>query len=261
MDYRVIVVDNASSDGTGQLVSENYPRVQLICNTENLGFAAANNIAIRNSSSCYIILLNSDCQVYPGSLDSLVDFMEKHGQAAIAGPGIINSDGTMQLSCRRFPSFFGAAAHSLLAHIYPDNPVSKKYKLSEADRSSPFKVDWVSGSCMIIRRKALDDTGLLDENYFMYVEDLDLCYRMWKKGWEVYYMPHSKILHHVGGSSRKGNIKASFRMQKSVFYFFWKNYRRSWKVILAPLLVMVLVFRFMSAAVKSIGAGRHQDKL
>lgn len=251
-------MDNASSDGTPEFMKDNYPRVRLIRNPVNLGFAAANNIAIKNTSSRYILLLNSDCMVYPGSLNTLVDFMEKNRGAGIAGPGIINSDGTMQLSCRRFPSFFDAAAHSVLAHIYPDNPVSKKYKLSDVDRDRPFKVDWVSGSCMIIRRKALENTGLLDENYFMYVEDLDICYRMWKKGWEVHYVPHSRILHHAGGSSRKGRIRASFRMQKSVFYFFWKNYGKSWKVILAPFLVMVLVFRFISSVIGSVFTGRHK---
>ncbi len=248
--YEIIVVDNASTDGTGEFVKKNYPEIILIPNNRNVGFAAANNRAIEKSCSKYVLLINSDCMVYKKSLDSLVKFMEKNPEVGIAGPKIVNSDGSIQFSCRRFPSVFNAAAHTILTDIFPHNPFSKKYKLTGIRRDSPLKVDWVSGSCMIIRRKALEDTGVLDENYFMYVEDLDICYRMWQKNWEVYYCPEAKIMHYIAGSSGSGKIKASFRMQKSVFYFFWKNYRRSWKIILIPLLVLTLGFRLFLAIIK-----------
>ncbi len=270
----------------------------LITNKENKGFAAASNQAIIATDSRYILLINSDCEVYEDSINKLIDYMDKNPQVSVAGPKIINSDGSVQYSCRRFPSFFGAAAHTILTHIYPANPISRKYMMVDVSRDEPFSVDWVSGSCMIIRRSALEETGPLDENYFMYVEDIDICYRMWQNGWEVHYMPYSDVLHHVGGSSRKpasrngkdlcrggietgqdsgngedrgtgdmpaeeiyagGNrtsrraaIRASYRMQKSVFYFFWKNYRRSIKVVFIPLLVIILGLRFLIAAIKSM---------
>jgi len=281
-------VDNASSDGTGGYVKKDHPDVILISNKENKGFAAASNQAINATDSKYILLINSDCEVFEGSLKRLLDYFEKVPKAAIAGPKIINSDGSLQYSCRRFPSFFGAAAHTILTHIYPNNPFSKKYKLVDANRKEPFSVDWVSGSCMMIRRSALEDTGLLDENYFMYVEDIDICYRMWQNGWEVHYMPHSEVLHHIGGSSRKygskngkdpggceieiggdrgagdplytnGNrisrraaIRASYRMQRSVFYFFWKNHRKSLTILLIPFIIPILGLRFIIAALKSL---------
>jgi len=225
--------------------------VALIVNNKNTGFAAANNRAIERSHSKYILLLNSDCMVYKKSLDELVDFMEKHPGTGITGPKIINNDGTIQLSCRRFPSLLNAAAHTILADIFPGNPFSKKYKLTDIGRVDPLKVDWVSGSCMIIRREALEDTGTLDERYFMYVEDLDICYRMWQKNWEVYYYPEAKIMHHIAGSSGRGKIKSSFRMQRSVFYFFWKNYRKDWRIILIPLLILALGFRLFLSIIKS----------
>jgi GT2 family glycosyltransferase len=178
--------------------------------------------------------------------------MEKNPEVGIAGPKIINIDGTIQLSCRKFPSAFDAAAHTVLTNIFPRNPFSRKYKLADIEKDRAFKVDWVSGSCMIARRKALEDTGLLDENYFMYVEDLDICYRMWQKDWKVYYCPHAEIMHHIGGSSGGRKIRSSFRMQKSVFYFFWKNYKKSWKMILVPLLLLLLGFRFSLAVIKSV---------
>ncbi len=252
--YEIIVVDNASGDGTAGFVSKNYPEVTLILNSRNIGFAAANNRAIEKSSSKYILLINSDCRVYKKSLDNLVEFMEKNPDAGIAGPKIINSDGTIQLSCRRFPSIFNAAAHTILGDVFPNNPFSKKYKLAGISRDNPSRVDWVSGSCMIIRRKALEDTGILDEKYFMYVEDVDICYRMWQKNWAVYYCPQAGAMHHIGGSAGSGRarkIKSSFRMQRSVFYFFWKNYRKNWRIILIPLLVLILGFRLCIAVIKS----------
>jgi GT2 family glycosyltransferase len=115
---------------------------------------------------------------------------------------------------------------------------------------------------MMIRRKALEDIGIFDEKYFMYVEDIDLCYRMWQKDWEVHYMPHSEVLHHIAGSSRKkksrdkksrrAQVKASWRMQKSVFYFFWKNYRGTSRLLLIPFIFLALGFRFLAAAIKSL---------
>ncbi|GEM_PF-485403 len=298
-DFDTIVVDNASTDGTSQFIAKNHNGIILISNKENAGFAAANNQAIKTTDSKYVLLINSDCEVYKDSIDKLMSYMDKNPRVALAGPKIINSDGSVQYSCRRFPSFFSAAVHTILTHIYPGNPVSRKYMMADINRDEPFGVDWVSGSCMIIRRQALEEAGPLDERYFMYVEDIDICYRMWQNGWEVHYMPHSEILHHVGGSSRKtaskngkspnrngirtgqdysngkdngtGNkqagekiyagenrtsrraqIRASYRMQKSVFYFFWKNYRKSVKVVLMPLLLVILGLRFLTAAIKSM---------
>ena len=255
-------MDNASTDGTADHIRKNYPDIHLIANNKNMGFAAAANQGIDASSSEYILLINADCEVYEHSMDRLMEYLEDNPKAAIAGPRILNSDGTIQYSCRTFPSFLDAAIHTLLAHIYPNNPVTRKYKLMDVSRDKPFKVDWVSGSCMMIRRKALKDTGLFDEKYFMYVEDIDLCYQMWQKGWEVHYMPHSEVLHHIAGSSRKkksrekksrrAGIKASFRMQRSVFYFFWKNYRGTSRVLLMPFIIIALAIRLSIATIKSL---------
>ena len=259
LNYEIIVVDNASTDGTVDFLKNNYPEIKLILNTTNIGFAAANNQAIKNSDSRYIILMNSDCEVYEKSLDNLVEFMDSNSDAGIAGPKIINSDGTVQMSCRRFPSLFDAAAHNILGDIFPDNPFSKKYKLADIPRDNTSRVDWVSGSCMIIRREALKDTGVLDERYFMYVEDVDICYRMWQKGWAVYYCPDAEIMHHIGGSAEGngiGKIKSSYRMQKSAFHFFWKNYRKSWKILLIPFIVLVLGFRVFLTVIKTIFSKR-----
>lgn len=250
--FEIIVVDNNSSDGSAAFVESRYPQVRLISNDKNIGFASANNLAIKSSDSDLILLINSDCRVYKDSLNMLIYFMDNTPGVGIAGPKIINSDGSIQFSCRRFPSIFNAGLHSILTNIAPDNPFSRKYKLADICRDKPFEVDWVSGSCMLIRRISLKDTGYLDENYFMYAEDVDICYQMWKKNWKVYYFPYSEILHHIGGSTADKKLKSSIMMQKSIFYFFLKNYRKSWKVLLVPLLVAVLGLRIFLTFIKNI---------
>ncbi|MBC7333927.1 MAG: glycosyltransferase family 2 protein [Actinobacteria bacterium] len=250
--YEIIVVDNASTDGSAQFVKANFPAVRVITNERNFGFAKANNIAIRSSDCRFVLLMNSDCKVYEGSLDALLNFMEENPAVGVVGPRIVNSDGSIQLSCRRFPSMLNAGLHSLLTDIFPNNPFSRKYKLADVERNKPFAVDWVSGSFMLIRRKALDEIGLLDERYFMYAEDVDLCFRMWKNNWQVFYFPHASVLHYIGGSSKEKEFVSCFRMQKSIFYFFWKHYKNSFKIILIPFLAFVLSMRVLISFIKSI---------
>jgi GT2 family glycosyltransferase len=200
-------------------------------------------------------LLNSDTEVYENSINGLIDFFERSAKKAIkigvAGPKIINSDGSVQLSCRRFPSFINAAFYTILAGIKPDNRFSRRYKLADADRSRPFEVDWVSGSAMMISGEAIKQTGMFDENYFMYVEDVDLCYRMRQSQFKVYYYPLVKILHHIGGSTENDLILSQIRMQKSVLYFYIKTYKKSWKIILIPLVFPVIGFRILITCLKN----------
>jgi GT2 family glycosyltransferase len=195
-EYEVIIVDNNSTDGSVNFIEKNYLKysfIRLIKNDANMGFSHANNLAIKNSNSRYYLLLNSDTEVYENSINGLIDFFERSAKKAIkigvAGPKIINSDGSVQLSCRRFPSFINAAFYTILAGIKPDNRFSRRYKLADADRSRPFEVDWVSGSAMMISGEAIKHAGIFDENYFMYVEDVDFCYSMWRSGFKVYYYP------------------------------------------------------------------------
>ena len=248
----IIVSDNASADGSVEMLEKYFNNIKLIKNVKNVGFAKAANIAIMTSDSEYILLLNSDCQVFKGSLDGLVSFMDEYTEAGVQGPKIVNSDGSLQYSCRSFPSFIDAGMHALLVNITPDNRFTRRYKLLDTKRDKPFEVDWVSGSSMLIRRAALDETGLLDENYFMYVEDTDLCYRMWQKGWKVIYNPGTCIMHHIGGSTKNERNRASIRMQKSALYFFWKNNKKTPKVLLLPVILMVLGLRILLTFIKNL---------
>jgi GT2 family glycosyltransferase len=251
-DFDIVIIDNASTDGSVEMTEKFFPGMEVIKNSKNEGFAAANNIGIKKTFSEYILLLNSDCEVYRDSLLKLVDFMDKKKDAGVAGPKILNSDGSLQLSCRKFPSIIDAAMHSLIGGFKPDNPFSRRYQLADICKDETFVTDWVSGSCMIIRREALKSTGLMDEKYFMYVEDTDLCYQMWQKNWKVYYYPESIILHHWGKSTKKGSLSSSIMMQKSAAYFFRKNNRRSSKILLYPLILVVLGARILLNFVKNL---------
>lgn len=252
MSYHTYVVDNASSDGSAEFVQKKHPDTVLIKNKKNLGFSRANNMVIKDTDSEFILLLNSDCEVYEGSIDDMMDFARKDGSIGIIGPKIVNSDGSIQLSCRRFPSLIVAGIHTIFSSIFPNNRFSLHYKMADRDRKKPFEVDWVSGSAMMIRRKALDDTGILDEKYFMYVEDIDLCYQMHQRGWKVFYYPHAKVLHHIGGSSRGRQVRPCIIMQKSILHFYVKNYSKTPKILLIPILVFVLGIRIAVTFIKDI---------
>lgn len=251
-EYQILVVDNASEDDSVNILKSNFPEVKVMVNDRNLGFSAANNIGIKNSFSEYILLINSDCEVYKDSIAGLISFMDNNREVGITGPKILNSDGSVQLSCRRFPSFFDATMHSIIGSFKPDNPFSRRYKLADVSREKPSSVDWVSGSCMMVRRTALKDTGLMDEKYFMYVEDTDICFQMWKHSWKVYYYPLSSVLHHWGKSTEKAGINSNVLMQKSAAYFFWKNYKNSWKILFYPLILFVLGLRILLTFIKNL---------
>ena len=265
--YEVIVVDNNSSDGSVELIEDNYKKfsfIKLIKNDYNKGFSHANNLAIKSANSRYYFLLNSDTEIYENSISGLIEFMEDSDKKGlgigIAGPKIINSDGSIQLSCRRFPSLLNAAFYSILAAVKPDNRFSRTYKLADADRSRPFEVDWISGSAMLISKKAFELTGIFDEKYFMYMEDVDLCFRMRQKGLKVYYYPLIKVLHHIGGSGINNEVLSQIRMQKSVLYFYVKTYKRSAKIVLIPFIFPVLTFRIFVTYLKGKFGKNKKDK-
>lgn len=257
-DIEVIIVDNNSNDGSQELINSfsiQHNFISSIYNDKNRGFACANNQAIRSSIADFFLLLNSDTEVYENSLKEVLDYINNYDypeKIGITGPRIINSDGSVQNSCRKFPSLLNAAAHNVLSIFNPENKFSKEYKMTDADRSKSFKTDWVSGSAMLIEKTALAATGLFDEKYFMYVEDVDLCYRMWKAGYKVIYYPKIEILHHIGKSGDNDPVKIQKLMQKSALRFFIKVNKNSLKILLLPFVLLVLGLRILLTWLKSL---------
>ncbi|MBD3348741.1 MAG: glycosyltransferase [Candidatus Eisenbacteria bacterium] len=222
-----LVVDNASDDGTAQMVRGEYPRVRLLENSTNFGYSRAVNQGIRESRGRYVLVLNPDVRVAPGALDALTRFMDTHPDAGIAAAKLLNEDGTVQDSCRRFYTFWTLLLRrTFLGRIFPNAPALRSYLMADFDHEEVREVDWVLGACMMVRREALEDFGLMDERFFLYFEDVDWCYRAWKSGWKVYYVPQAVMRHrYARGSARRLPSRLLLAHLVSLFHFYekWGN--------------------------------------
>lgn len=200
----IIVVDNDSGDGSADMVAAKYPRVRLIRNRVNVGFAGACNLAYRRSTGRYFMLLNSDTIVLDDALKAMVRFMDQHRDAGAAGCKLLNCDGSLQRSCSCFPGLLTELFDAMyLSKLFPRSRVFACYPMSFWNFDHTREVDFAGGSCLIVRREAVSEVGLLDEEYFMYTEEADWCYRMWDHGWAVYFYPGAQVTHLGGESARE----------------------------------------------------------
>lgn len=251
-NIEVIVVDNHSQiDDSVAVVQRDFPQVRLIANDRNIGFAAGNNIGWRESRGRYILFLNPDTVVHPHAFDQLVEWMDTHPKVGGCGPMLLNNDGSLQASCRAFPSFgAGIFRNTLLGRLFPNNPWSRSYLMQDFRHDQERAVDWLSGSALMVRREALEQTGAWDEDYFMYCEDVDLCYRLKQAGWERYYVPHATITHRIGGSSDWAQGAMIRRHHASMLRFYFKHYAHGIGLLLAPLAVLGIGVRAVAAVGK-----------
>lgn len=222
--FDIWVEDNNSTDNV-ERVTTAFNAVHLNLNDKNLGFATAVNKAIGRSSAPYIVIINPDSIVGENFFQKVLTFMMRRPDIGILGPKILNSNGSVQGSARAYPTpvngFFGRT--SLLSRLFPNNIFTKKNFLTKKNGGTdPVDVDWVSGACMVVRRDAIHDVGGMDEQFFMYWEDVDWCKRMWQKGWKVFYFPHAFVIHHVGGSSDKRPFRSKLEFHKSCYKYFIK---------------------------------------
>lgn len=226
-EIEIIVVDNASSDGSAEAVQAVYPQVKIIETGSNLGFAKANNIGIRESTGKYVVLVNSDVKVLEGCLKGLRDFMDTNPCIGLCAPRLLNRDMTVQYSCRNLPTLWRFLCDSLRfdkllswCHIFE----GEEMKAFAYDKTT--EVDAVSGAFMFTSRKALEQVGLLDERFFMYSEDVDWCKRFHDAGWTVVFFPETEAIHYGGGSSANESTRFSVEKERSVFLY-WKKHH--WK--------------------------------
>lgn len=232
LEVEVFVPDNASRDGSAEMVVEKFPQVRLIRNEKNLGFAAGNNVALRQVSGRYVLLLNTDTIVRQDTLRCLVEFMDAHPQVGAAGCKILNPDGTLQLDSRRgFPTPLAAFCKmSGLSRLFPKHPRIAHYNMTYLDPEETNQVDVLSGSCMMVRKEAMDQVGMLDEDYFMYGEDIDWCYRIHSAGWKIYYVPQTEIIHFRGESGRSEQLRILYRKNKAMSIFVDKHMRHRYRL-------------------------------
>jgi len=222
---KVRIQDNHSRDGVERVISA-FPQVTLTKNSTNIGFASAINQALKESSSPYVLILNPDTLVNEGFFQKALAYMDSHDDTGVMGPRILDSDGgTVQGSARLFPNLMTAlfGRRSLLTKFFPTNPITRENILTDrSDGIAPIDVDWVSGACMLVRRKAIEDVGLMDPRFFMYWEDADWCRRMWLGGWKVVYFPAPSVVHYVGVSSEKNIFRSVVAFHRSIYRLFKK---------------------------------------
>ena len=259
LQFDVWVVDNGSKDGSLLGIKQDFPRVQLIANAENTGFAKAVNQGIRASTGRYILLLNPDAILLNEKLSQWVNHLEQHPQVGISGPKVYD-DGTkrsIQLSCRAFPSFWNSlfSRYSPLTRLFPNNRFSRRFLMSGLDRDQVSPVDWVSGCCMLLRRAMLDRIGLLDEGYPLFFEDVDLCFRAHQAGWQVIYHPVMEVAHYVGATREKAPVRTLVERHRSLWLYYRKFRRGFFAVdglmflgISARLIFLLLLHAFRKSA-------------
>lgn len=229
LQYEIIVVDNDSGDGVKEMLGHNFAGVTLIESRQNLGMGAGNNLGIKQAQGEYLVILNPDAVVLGDAVKKMHDFMAANHRVGLAGPKLINPDGSLQYTRCRFPS--------LLTPVYRRTPLQKLkiiqdklnlYLTKDQSYSEASRADWLYGACLFIRRQALDQVGYFDERYFLGFEDTDLCRRMWRAGWEVWYYPESVFIHYPHRFSGEGNwltgiLNPNIRVHiVSWLKYFWK---------------------------------------
>jgi GT2 family glycosyltransferase len=220
-EYEIWLVDNASSDGSVEMVKTKYPTVKLIENQNNPGFAGGNNQAIRLSKGKYVLLLNPDTEVKPEALNKMVSFLEGCVKAGAAGAKLVSPDGSMQHSCH--PSLTLPREMWRLFHLDKLRSFGM-YDMHQWDKNMPRQVDVLQGAALLLRKSALDQVGLMDEDYFMYTEEVDLCYRLKKGGWQLWWVPEAEVLHYGGQSTKLVKEKMFLTLYESRLKFFRKHH-------------------------------------
>ncbi|MEN6426528.1 MAG: glycosyltransferase family 2 protein [Phycisphaerales bacterium] len=223
-DFDIIVVDNASTDGSVEMVRAEFAQVQLIANSDNRGFASANNQGIAVATGRYVLLLNSDTIVLDGAIAKTVAFADTHPDAAVVGCRVLNPDRTLQASCFLFPSILNMLlSATYLYRLFPRSRFFGRERMTWWDKRDARAVDVISGCFMLVRREAIEQVGPMDEGYFMYAEETDWCYRFQRAGWSNMYTPDGQIIHLGGQSTARVSAPMTVQLRLSILRFIRKH--------------------------------------
>jgi GT2 family glycosyltransferase len=248
LDYHVVLVDNSPGDGTAEAVRVRFPRVEIVTNAENVGFARACNQAIRASRSPFVLLLNPDAEVQPGALATLLDTLAANPCVAAVGPRLVYSDGRYQHSAFRRPglaqAFFG-----FFTLVPLDSPWNGRYP---APGTTPRPVEHLLGACLLVRREALEGVGLLDERFFMYFEETDWCTRAGRAGWQLWQVPAATVVHHGGGTTRQVAEAMSLAFHRSQAWYYRKHYGLPGYLALKAIVVLGVAYRLARSVLATV---------
>ena len=254
------MVDDASERPCAEAIADEFPWVRVITNASNMGFARSNNFAIEASTGRFVLLLNSDAEVFPASIDTLVGYLDDHDDVGAVGPKVINAEGGLQPQCRRgrLTPFTGFAYMTGLDRLFSGNRRLGEYLMRHEDPDCVHDVKALSGACMMVRREVIEQLGSFDEAFVLYGEDLDWCYRMGAAGWRIVYLPCARVTHHGG----KGGT--SIRFLRSLYYYhrsLWILLRRYPANGLFPLygwfIALMLTVRFLLLSSRGVWGGRR----
>ncbi|MCX7797887.1 MAG: glycosyltransferase [Melioribacter sp.] len=247
LSVEIIVVDNASEDGSVDVIKEKFPEVKLIVNEKNIGFGAANNLALKIAKGKYFLLLNPDTILREDTLVKMIEFFDKHPECGIAGCKVLNPDGTLQLACRRgFPGPWTSFTKVMgLSKLFPKSRLFARYNLTYLDENQTYEVDAVSGAFMMLRREVYEKIGGFDSQFFMYGEDLDLCYRAQKANYKVFYVHSTEIIHYKGESTKRSKIDETKLFYDAMHLFVKKHFSSSF--IVEGILQLAILFRKLLA--------------
>jgi len=249
----VVVVDNASEDGSAEAVAEAYPEAKVIRQDRNLGYGRANNAALEASSGRFVLLVNPDLKVEPGCVDRLADFLLTRPDAAGVSPRIRRPDGSLDLAARRgFPtpsaSFYRLVG---LSRLFPHSSRFNRYNMGYRREDEIQEIDSGTGACLLLRRSALERIGFFDPDFFMYGEDLDLCLRLRDEGWKIFYLPSAEAVHAKGASSRQATLKNLYHFHSSMWIFHVKHYAAERSAFATGLVWLSIWLRFGVLALRS----------
>jgi N-acetylglucosaminyl-diphospho-decaprenol L-rhamnosyltransferase len=225
--FEVLVVDSASADDSVAMARREFPAVRLHASPTNLGYSRGNNWGLSNTRGRYVLLLNPDTEVLPGALEAMLEHMEEEQQVGLLGPQMLWPDGSVQSSCRRFPTLLTALTESTFVEKwFPKHAEVRRYKMLDQVTKDPLDVDWLVGSCLMVRREVIEQVGLLDEGYFMYSEELDWQKRIKDAGWRIVYLPSARVVHYEGKSSEQVPALTHVRFGRSKVRYYRKHHSR-----------------------------------
>jgi len=224
-DVELVLVDHAPDLSAMAALRARFPWAHVVEVNDNPGFAAGVNLGARNATGRYLLLLNPDCVLVDDVMHGLARWLDEHESVGVCGARVHETDGSVQQSARRFPGVSSgfAGRTTWLTKAWPTNPWTRRNLVAHPDARDPAAVDWVSGACMMVRRRAFDDVGGLDERFFLYWEDADLCRRLKLKGWSTFYHPRFGVTHLTGRSSVRAQTRSAVAFHNSAFTYFWRH--------------------------------------
>ena len=257
----LVVVDNGSHDGSVAALAREFPSVRVLTSETNLGYAGGANRGAAVTRAPVVAVLNPDLEVEPGTAAAMLARLDREPDLAAVGPVVRNPDGSQYPSARTVPSMGDAVGHALFGLVRPSNRFTRRYRQLDVDPARPRDVEWLSGAAMWLRRSALQSVGGWDEHYFMYMEDVDLCWRLRRLGWRVAYEPSGAVLHVQAVSTDRHPYRMIVRHHRSVYRFATKRWRGARRLLLLPAALLLAVRAGIAITARALGARPGQPRI